>query len=80
MNDDRTKLDDRRRDRTALVAELTDAGARFTISADDPLCTFLRVPPSGDMRTAFYHLQEGARLPFTHEFQDRFGEDRKSVV
>ena len=51
-----------------------NTGTGFPIGPDDPLCAFLRVPPSGDMRTAFYHLQDGARLPFTHEFQDRFGD------
>jgi len=51
-----------------------DAGSRFPIEGDDPLCAFLRTPPSGDMRIGFYHLQDGARLPFSHEFHDRFGE------
>ena len=51
-----------------------DVGPRFPIERDDPLCTFLRTPPSGDMRLGFYHLQDGARQPFSHEFHDRFGE------
>lgn len=51
-----------------------DAGARFPVDHDDPLCDFLRCPPSGDMRLGFYHLQDGARQAFTHEFEHRFGE------
>lgn len=51
-----------------------DSTSRFPIEADDPLCAFLRNPPSGDMRVGFYHLQDGARQPFTNEFQDRFGD------
>jgi hypothetical protein len=51
-----------------------DVGQRFPIERDDPLCDFLRTPPSGDMRVAFYHLQNGARRAFTSEFQARFGE------
>ncbi len=51
-----------------------DVGERFPIDRDDPLCDFLRCPPSGDMRLAFYHLQDGARQAFTHEFQHRYGD------
>jgi len=51
-----------------------NAGSRFRIEPDDPLCTFLRTPPSGDMRVGFYHLQEGAEQPFRHEFRARFGD------
>ena len=51
-----------------------DAGARFPVDRDDPLCDFLRCPPSGDMRLGFYHLQDGARQAFTHEFEHRYGE------
>lgn len=51
-----------------------NAGARFPIERDDPLCTFLRTPPSGDMRIGFYQLQDGARIPFSNEFRDRFGD------
>lgn len=51
-----------------------DVGSRFPIDYDDPLCTFLRTPPSGDMRLGFHHLQDGAAEPFGHEFRGRFGE------
>jgi hypothetical protein len=51
-----------------------DVGARFPIDHEDPLCEFLRTAPSGDMRISYFHLQDGARQPFVHEFHDRFGD------
>lgn len=51
-----------------------DVGARYPIEREDPLCAFLRTPPSGDMRIGFYHLQDGARAAFSNEFRDRFGD------
>ncbi|MEX2446478.1 MAG: alkaline phosphatase family protein [Dehalococcoidia bacterium] len=40
----------------------------------DPLLRHLRCPPSGDVRTLFWHVQPEAVVPFAREFRARFGE------
>lgn len=48
--------------------------ARLELDADDPLVSCLRAPPSGDLRTQWWHLLPGARDDFVERFHARFGE------
>ena len=52
---------------------VTGAG-HLEVTAEDPLLAFLRCPPSGDVRTGFWHVVPGADREFKEAFLRRFGE------
>lgn len=60
---------------TADHGHLDVSGAgHLEVTADDPLLEFLACPPSGDVRTLFWHVRAGAGAAFAEAFQRRFGE------
>src|SRR5690606_5016600 len=40
----------------------------------DPLLEYLECPPSGDVRTLYWHARPGMGKTFAHAFKQRFGE------
>ncbi|MSQ42447.1 MAG: hypothetical protein EXR65_05365 [Dehalococcoidia bacterium] len=53
--------------------DVSGAG-HLEVTADDPLLALLACPPSGDVRTLFWHVRAGAQEAFARAFRQRFGE------
>ena len=51
-----------------------DRAGHLEVTADDPLLAFLTCPPSGDLRTQYWHLRPGMHRDFARAFRQRFGE------
>ena len=51
-----------------------DGSARLEVTDGDPVCSLLRTPPAGDLRTQFWHVRPGAHAGFEAEFHARFGQ------
>ena len=51
-----------------------DGSARLEVADGDSVCSLLRVPPAGDLRTQYWHLKPGAHAEFEVQFRERFGE------
>lgn len=51
-----------------------DGSARFEVAEGDAVCSLLRSPPAGDLRTQFWHVLPGAHAAFEAAFRERFGE------
>lgn len=51
-----------------------DGSARLEVSDGDPICSLLRVPPAGDLRTQYWHVKPGAHARFEAAFRAQFGE------
>lgn len=71
----------RARDVTARIVVTADHGhldvggaGHLEVPAGDPLLAFLACPPSGDVRTQFWHVLPGRRHEFKQAFKARFGE------
>lgn len=50
-----------------------DSAAHLEVEDGDDICSLLRVPPAGDLRTQFWHVKPGAREAFETRFRARFG-------
>lgn len=48
---------------------------RFEVEDGDEICSLLRVPPAGDLRTQFWHVKPGVHETFEARFRARFGAD-----
>jgi hypothetical protein len=60
---------------TADHGHLDVGGAdHLEVTADDPLLRYLACPPSGDVRTQFWHVLPEHRHAFKQAFKERFGE------
>lgn len=60
---------------TADHGHLDVGGAgHLEVTADDPLLQYLACPPSGDVRTQFWHVLPERRHEFKQAFKARFGE------
>lgn len=60
---------------TADHGHLDVGGAgHLEVTADDPLLAHLTCPPSGDVRTLFWHVQPDRHRDFARAFRARFGE------
>ncbi len=60
---------------TADHGHLDVGGAgHLEVTADDPLLAFLETPPSGDVRTLYWHVRPGRHEAFIAAFAARFGE------
>jgi hypothetical protein len=60
---------------TADHGHLDVGGAgHLEVVADDPLLAFLACPPSGDVRTQFWHVRPGMDRAFAQAFRARFGQ------
>jgi len=60
---------------TADHGHLDVGGAgHLEVTADDPLLAFLTCPPSGDVRTLYWHVRPGMDRAFSQAFRARFGE------
>ncbi|MGE3856160.1 MAG: alkaline phosphatase family protein, partial [Dehalococcoidia bacterium] len=60
---------------TADHGHLDVGGAgHLEVTADDPLLAYLACPPSGDVRTQFWHVKPGMHHEFKTAFKQRFGE------
>ncbi|MFA7248044.1 MAG: alkaline phosphatase family protein [Dehalococcoidia bacterium] len=60
---------------TADHGHLDVGGAgHLEVAADDALLEFLTCPPSGDMRTLYWHVRPGRHREFARAFKARFGE------
>ncbi len=71
----------RERDITARIIVTADHGhldvggaGHLEVTADDPLLAFLTCPPSGDVRTLYWHVRPGMHEAFATAFAARFGE------
>ena len=71
----------REQDITARVIVTADHGhldiggaGHLEVGADDPLLAFLTCPPSGDVRTLYWHVRPGMTAAFAAAFSARFGE------
>ncbi len=71
----------RERDVTARVIVTADHGhldiggaGHLEVGADDPLLAYLTCPPSGDVRTLYWHVKPGMHPAFEAAFSARFGE------
>ena len=49
------------------------AGGHFEITGSDPLLAYLECPPTGDVRTQYWHVRRGMHRDFGRTFRDRFG-------
>lgn len=59
---------------TADHGHLDIGGAgHLEVTANDPLLAFLACPPSGDVRTQFWHARTGMQRDFERAFRERFG-------
>ena len=47
---------------------------RLEVTADDPLLAFLTCPPSGDVRTLYWHVRPGMERAFAQAFRARFAQ------
>lgn len=51
-----------------------DDSARLEVADGDALCSLLKAPPAGDLRTQFWHVKPGAHAGFEAAFRERLGE------
>ena len=60
---------------TADHGHLDVGGAgHLEVTANDPLLAYLTCPPSGDVRTLYWHVKPGMHHEFKLAFKQRFGE------
>ncbi len=71
----------RERDITARIVVTADHGhldvggaGHLEVKAEDPLLDYLTCPPSGDVRTLYWHVNPGMHVDFKRAFKRRFGE------
>ncbi len=71
----------RERDVVARIIVTADHGhldvggaGHLEVTADDPLLEYLLCPPSGDVRTLYWHVKPGMHHAFKVAFKARFGE------
>jgi hypothetical protein len=71
----------REREITARIVVTADHGhldvggaGHLEVTADDPLLAYLACPPSGDVRTQYWHVLPERRHEFKRAFRERFGE------
>lgn len=51
-----------------------DPAARLEVTPGDDVCRALRVPPSGDLRTQYWHVKPGHEAHFETAFRERLGD------
>ena len=71
----------RERDIIARIVVTADHGhldvggaGHLEVTAEDPLLAYLACPPSGDVRTLYWHVLPGMHTEFKRAFKQRFGE------